>query len=118
MLAPSATIEDRTLAAPLPIEALVKAVTADDVAARALLTKKNPIIASAVEAGEARAEARGEARGEAHASANAILTVLETRCIALGAEERARIEAARDPDQLRAWLARAVTCMSARELFA
>jgi len=118
MLAPDAAIEDPVLAVPLPVAALVEAVSADDVAARALLAKRNPVIVGAVKDGEARGEVRGEARGEARARASAVLTVLEARGIAVGADERARVEAARDLDQLQQWLTRAATCASARELFA
>jgi hypothetical protein len=62
ILSRDAVIEDRTLAAPLPLRALVERVKADDAIAAALLAKKNPVIESALEGSAARGEARGARR--------------------------------------------------------
>lgn len=58
ILAPNAVIEDVALAAPLPVEALVRAAKADDAMARALLKKRNPVLQSAL------ADQRNEGRAE------------------------------------------------------
>jgi hypothetical protein len=58
-LDPDGRIEDLTLAAPLPIAALLSAAKADDAMASALITKRNPTI----EANAARREAKGERKG-------------------------------------------------------
>jgi Uma2 family endonuclease len=112
ILAADASVEDPTLAVPLPIDALVRAAKADDAVARALLAKKNPVLVAAL----ADSEARGEARGELRAVAEAVLTVLAARKLEVSPDERARILAAQEPDKLRKWLELAVTCRSVGEL--
>jgi len=123
VLESAAHIEDRALAAPLPIAALLHAARADDVVARALIVKRNPEI-EAVRAqdrmesllrgraeGEAEGLLRGRVEGEAEGllrgTARAILAILAARSISIEPAARARILAERDPDRLDRWLVRA-----------
>jgi hypothetical protein len=53
--------------------------------------------------------AEGEAKG--------VLLILETRGIEVTEEQRQRITGCGDPEQLEAWIRRAVTVTSADELF-
>jgi hypothetical protein len=113
ILAESASIEDRCLAAPLPVSALVRAAKADDAMAQALLAKKNPVLVAAL----ARSQEAAEARGKASAMAESVLAVLAARRIELAPEERTRIAGTSDLSLLASWISRAATCQSARELF-
>lgn len=63
---------------------------------------------------EGRAEGRveGRAEGRTEGRAESLLFVLEQRGLPVTAEQRAHIEACRDPAQLEAWLARALTADS------
>ncbi len=109
LLDPGGTIEDRTLAVPLSIEALVHAIKTDDAMAKALLAKKNPVLLAAID--------QGHSAGQIDATARAIVRVLERRQLRLSREEHERIVAARDLALLEKWLDRAATCGSAGELF-
>jgi hypothetical protein len=107
---------------------LVRAGKADDAMARALIAKQNPVIeevraqdrassfASGEQEGFARGQQQGLARGQAHALAEAILDVLQVRGVVPALAERARILGEQDPDRLRLWLQRAVTCTTVAEL--
>lgn len=113
LLDPSGRIEDSTLAVPLSIEVLVRAVKTDDAMARALLAKGNSVLLAAID--ESRVAATAQAT--AHATAQAILRVLERRNVQLAASDRARILRAQDLAVLERWLDRAATCVQATELF-
>ena len=110
LLDASTSIEDPTLAASLPIAALLDAAKTDDAIARALLAKGNPVLVAAV--------AEGRAEGRAAGRAEDILLILARRGIDLGAGERARILGERDLGELERWLMRAVTCSKVADLFA
>ena len=105
----SAHIEDPTLAAPLPIEALVRAAKADDAMARALVAKRNPVIEAV--------RAEGKLEGLAEGRAESLIVMLEARDVALGSADRARILGERDPAILARWTARAATCQDVVEMF-
>jgi hypothetical protein len=108
MLAPGDVIEDPCLHLPLPVEAIVDALASDDAVARALLAKKNRVLA----AQEARV------RNEEHRAtmrAN-VLRILEHRHVALDAAQRARIETCDDVEALERWLLRATEVHDAAEL--
>jgi hypothetical protein len=62
-------------------------------------------------------EAKGRAEGRAEAKVSDILAVLEARLKVLTAEQRAKVEACRDPAVLDRWLRRAATLGDVRELF-
>jgi Uma2 family endonuclease len=112
-LDPAGHIEDPALEVPLPIDAMIHAAKADDAVQRALIAKGNPVL----EAHVARHREEAKAEGIAEGKAEALLAVLAARGIAVGDAERVRILGERDPQQLDRWLAGAVTCAVAAELF-
>lgn len=131
MLAPDGTIEDRCLALPLPIHALVDAAKADDAVAAALIAKKNPVIEEAVRAGEergkrdgeklgeARGEKRGEERGEKRGEKRgkkrglregkiaSVLAVLEARGLRVSDKQEKQIRKEKDDAVVDIWVRRA-----------
>ncbi|MEP7122103.1 MAG: Uma2 family endonuclease [Byssovorax sp.] len=113
-------IEDRALALPLPVRALVDAASAGDAVARALIAKKNPVIASALERAERKGKARGERSGQAAGQAKgrieSLLAVLAARGLKVRKKHEKRIRATRDDATLAAWLVRAVTCATVDDL--
>jgi Uma2 family endonuclease len=110
LLDSAGSIEDPTLAVPLPLRALVHAAKADDVVASALLAKRNPVLLAALAAGRAEGQAEGRAED--------ILLVLARRGLIPRPADRQRILGERDLAMLARWLERAVTCSSVTELFA
>lgn len=112
-LDPAGHIEDPALEVPLPLEAMIHAARTDDAVQQALIAKGNPVLTAHVAKHREEAEAEGLARGKAEA----LLAVLAARGVAVGDAERQRILGERDPVQLDRWLARAVTCTEAAELF-
>ncbi|MFI7297940.1 hypothetical protein [Streptomyces sp. NPDC050121] len=58
------------------------------------------------------------AEGRVQAAAEDVLIVLETRCVDVPDETRGRVTGCDDPDLLRRWLTRALTVVSAEEIFA
>ena len=129
----TSVIEDAVLEAPLPLEALLSAARADDVVARALIRRRNPVIeATKAESrakgrsegkrqgkreGRAEGKREGRAEGRVDGMRESLLALLEVRGIALDARALARIDAEADPEQLCRWLARAARCAHVRELF-
>ena len=133
-------IEDRALAAPLPIEALVHAAKADDAMARALLAKGNPVLEAALASrhvegklegiakgklegiakgkleGIAKGKLEGIAKGKLEGMAEGLIAVLTARGLTLGPAEEARVREEGDSATLRRWLTGAATCASIREL--
>ena len=101
-------IVDPVLAVPLPIDALIHSARADDAVARALLSKRNPVIE------EARARDRAEAR--ARGKAEALLAVLGARGMLLDRAEHERILGECDPERVDRWIVRALTCATVTEL--
>jgi predicted transposase YdaD len=65
-----------------------------------------------------RGKSEGKREGKAEGKAESVLTILETRGLAVSAEQRARIVHEKDPSELERWLRRAVTAGSVAELFA
>ena len=112
-LDPAGQIEDPTLDVPLPINTIIHTARTDDAVMRALIAKGNPVLVEHV--ARHRDEARAE--GIAEGKAAALLAVLAARGIVVGDAERVRILGERDPQQLDRWLAGAVTCAVAAELF-
>jgi Uma2 family endonuclease len=125
MLDSSGHLVDPVLDVPLPIETLIHEARTDDAVARALAARRNPVIEEIRAEGlaEGRAEglaegrAEGRTEGRAKGLAEAVLGVLISRGVSLDRGARERIVAERDPVQLDRWLARAVVCISAAELF-
>lgn len=109
-----ASIEDPTLAAPLPVSALVNAAKVDDALALALLRKRNPVIEQAL----ARRHDEGVDEGRAEGKAEALLAILGARRLALTPADVARIRAERSEARLNRWLERAATCHQLSDLWA
>ncbi|MFY9822313.1 MAG: hypothetical protein WAM82_13100 [Thermoanaerobaculia bacterium] len=115
-LAGDAQIEDPCLVKPLPVAALLDAAAADNAVVEALAAKGNPEIRKREAAAEARGKAQGEVRGKAQGKAEAILSVLETRGIAVTEAQREEILRCGDLDRLDRWLRRATLASSAGEV--
>ncbi len=109
ILANTGTLTDPTLAAPLPISALVHAAKADDAMAAALLAKRNPVLVGALDTSRAEGKAEGKAEG--------ILSVLEGRGLPVSAEQRRVLRATRDLELLDRWLRRVGTVPTTAALF-
>ncbi len=141
LLDPSACIEDPVLAAPLPIEALVRAASSDDAVAEALFTKGNPVTKAKTAAAEERGEEKGRARGREEGlaeglargeetgrmrgreeglacAADALIALLAARNVTLQDADRARIRAERDPARISRWISHAASCVDVAELLA
>ncbi|HEY3236851.1 MAG TPA: Uma2 family endonuclease [Polyangiaceae bacterium] len=109
LLDPGGFIEDKTLAAALPLEALVHAAKADDAIARALLAKHNPVLEGAL--------AQKQLQGRAEGKAEALLRLLEKRGFILSAELRERVSSCTDAELLDRWFDRAVTATTVDGVF-
>jgi Uma2 family endonuclease len=101
-------LEDVTLAAPLPIDALVGAAKTDDAMATALLTRRNPVLVAALD--------RQRADGKAEGKADALLRVLASRGLVLTPEDRERVRTAVDEATLDRWLERALAGLGLAEI--
>jgi hypothetical protein len=101
-------IEDRALAVPLPIAALVHSAKADDAMARALLAKQNPVLHAAL-LGTALA-------GKIEGKAEALLTILRARGLQPSGADEERIRASSEAE-LDARLVSALACSGVAELF-
>lgn len=110
------SIEDPALAVPLPLDALTRAAKTDDAVARALLAKRNPVVAAAVAEGEAEGLARGQAEGLARGKALMILRVLANRQLVPTPDERDALFAEHDLDRLDRWLDCAMACGSVADV--
>ena len=118
------SIEDRALALPLPVRALVDAVNSDDAVAQALIAKKNPVITSALDRAERKGKAegqlsgkaKGKAEGKAEGRIESLLTVLAARGLKVRRKQEKRIRSTDDEAVLAGWLVRAVSCASVDDL--
>jgi Uma2 family endonuclease len=104
------TIEDPTLALPLPLRALADAIRADDAVAQALLAKQNPVIEGALR------EARGE--GKVEGKIEALLQILAARGLRITKKADRLLRAERDEAVVDRWLVRAASCSSVEALVA
>ena len=113
-------IEDRALALPLPLRALVDAASTDDAVARALLAKKNPILATALagarQEGRLEGQLEGERRGERNGVIRALLAVLAARGLKVRKKQEKQIRSTEDETLLASWLMRSVGCASVDDL--
>ena len=103
-------IEDRCLATPLPVKALLDAALVPRAVVRALEIRGEP----AIQELKAAAEARGEARG----IAESILDVLEERGISVSSAQREELLGCSDIDRSKRRLRRAAVATSAAEVTA
>ena len=104
------SIEDRCLAVPLAVPALLDATLADKAVAEALIARGEPTLRNL--------EATAEARGRAEGMAESILRILEARGIAVSSTQREEILRCADFDRLDRWLRRSVLASSADEITA
>lgn len=109
-------LEDPCLVRPLPIGALLDAAQADDAIARALLEKRPPSIARALETersqGHKEGHKEGHKAGHLTAARESVRRVLQRRGLEPTAAELARIDACEDPGTLARWLEQAVDAAS------
>lgn len=114
-------IEDAVLEAPLPVESLLSAARSDDVVARALIRRRNPVIeatkAESKQEGRREGRAEGNREGRVDGIKESVLALLAVRGITLDARTRARIEEETDLARLRRWFERAARCALADDLF-
>lgn len=103
---------DRCLVQPLPIGALLDAAQADDAIALALLGKRPPSIARALEAERSQGHNAGHKAGHLTAARESVRRVLQRRGLEPTAAELARIDACEDPGTLARWLEQAVDAAS------
>ena len=68
--------------------------------------------------GKAEGKTEGEARGKAEGEAQAVLAVLEARGLTPTEQQRQRVLACTDLEQLNSWVRKAVTLVDVEELFA
>lgn len=108
-LASGAVLEDRCLAEPVPVRALLDAAAADEAVARALVARRHPVIA---EFGQAQ-----KTEGQRDGKVDALRIVMEQRGLAPDTRQRALLEACTDLDLLDRWLRRAITASHADEVF-
>ena len=96
----------------VPIAAMVRAAKVDDVVARALVTKRNPVIetvrAEDRAAGRIEGELKGKLEGEINGRIKALLAILTVRGIDAG-PAREQIGRECDPDRFDRWIVRAST---------
>jgi len=119
MLDRAASIEDACFARAPPVGALLDAAETDGAVARALLAKGEPVLAEAMERGEARGLEKGREEGREEGIAEgirrAILDALDVRGLVVGPAVVARIAAERNVGVLDTWRTRAKTAASAEE---
>ncbi|HWO24574.1 MAG TPA: Uma2 family endonuclease [Kofleriaceae bacterium] len=106
VLDPGGRLEDRALAVPMPIAALLDTALADDAIVRAWRAKRHP---------EFMAE---RAEGRAEGLVKGVLAVLAGRGLEPTAAERRRLLEEREPGRLERWLAAAGTCADIAALLA
>jgi Uma2 family endonuclease len=117
MLSNDAVIEDRTLAVPLPVRALVEAVKTDDALAAALLAKNNPVLESALLDSRAHGKIEGRIEGKIEGKIDALLALLSIRGIAVTAKDQRKIHATTDEAKVDRWFRRAATAASIEDVF-
>jgi hypothetical protein len=115
-------IEDRCLAAPLPVSALLDAALADNAVAAALIAKGNPMLlkreAAAKAEGKVEGRAEGKVEGRAEGMAESVLKLLEARGLAVSPAQREEILRCNDFDRLDRWLLQAAQASTTDELAA
>jgi hypothetical protein len=117
VLRDDASIDDPTLGAALPIDALIRTAQTDDAMSRALLIKRNPVLEARSARDLADGERKGRAEGERKGRIDSLLELLTVRGIAVDEAARQRISSEQDPRRIRDWFARAATCATASEMF-
>ena len=86
-------------------------------AGEVVMTLEEQIIAKFEAKGRAEGEVKGETRGEAKGRAQSVLSILRARGIEIPDEVSEKVLICSDLSLLETWLARAITCKTAEELF-
>ena len=115
-IARGSVIEDRCFVRPLPIDALLDAVQADDAVARALLEKDVPVLRKQREADKAEGREEGREEGRTTALIESVLRVFRARGFEMTLSTEQTIRECHDLDQLEQWLEHAATGKSLREV--
>lgn len=102
-------IEDRCLAAPLPVAALLRASALGAATVRGLLARGEPELLRLLKESEQRGEQRGAQRGRLDGQRAALRAIVAARGLTLTDAQRDRINACDDLATLDAWVTRAVT---------
>ncbi len=120
-LSDDARIDDECLAAPLPVEALLRSSALGAAAVRGLLARGEPELKRLLAEHEAEGRARGEAEGRVIAALTArrssLRLLFEARRIAIDPADEARIDACDDPASLDQWLLRAANATARTQIF-
>ncbi len=111
-------IEDRCLATPLPVRALLDAALVRRAVVQALESQGEPAIQELKAAAEARGKEEGRAEGRMAGIAESILKILGARGIVVSSVQREEILGCNDLDRLDRWLLRAGVATSAAEVMA
>ena len=117
-LADGDAIEDRCFVVPIPVQALLQRVKADDTVARALLARGNAVVTAAVDAARAAGVSAGRDEGALVAARALLLRTMELRRLAVTDAQRARVAACDDLAALTRWHDLAVLAAGADEVFA
>jgi hypothetical protein len=107
-------IEDPVFDVPLPVDALIRTLKTDDLTARALLAKHNPVL----EATRAHDRAEGRAEGRIAGKREALIALLAARGLPLDDAARERIAHEQDAERLDRWIAGSLQCATVAELLA
>ena len=110
-------IEDDCLSSPMPVKALIDATRSDDAVVRALQARGNRALQAIREEGKAEGHTEGKAEGLAEGQALALISILETRDLALTDEDRQQILGCRDLARLKLWMRQALSIDSVDKLF-
>ena len=108
------SIEDPVFAVPIPIEALLQTISADDAVATALLARQQRIILAHLQAATEQGELRGELSGRIHA----LFVILAARGLVPSAAQRDQISRERELERLDRWIVGAGVCTNVDELLA
>jgi hypothetical protein len=119
-------IEDPVFVVPLPVEALIQTMKTDDLMARALLGKHNPVLeatrahdrAEGLAEGRVEGRAEGRVEGRIAGKREALIAVLTVRGLALDDAARERIAQEQDAGRIDRWIARSPRCATVEELLA
>lgn len=120
ILSRDASIEDPTLAAPLPLRALVEAMRADDAMAVALLAKKNAVIEAALAESRAQGHAQGHAQGQMEgrlrSKQETLFAILKLRGVEVTKSAEKKIRGETEEGRLDGWIRRALQASSVKEV--
>ncbi len=115
LMSTTGSISDPCFVRPLAVRALIDAAAQDDEVARALLAKKNAVLATALQEHFDDGFDRGDKAGFERARlvlARSILQLLKTRGLEVSASTETEVLACEDMERLQSWLLMAATASS------